>query len=109
MMTSACAASLRTSALSLGRFEIGFDAALAAIAAIEIGRAEWLAVHALDQGRTPMARIVARALALHLHDVCAEIGEQLPAPRPGENAREFENADAGEGSGHDVLIRKCSR
>ena len=82
---------------TLGRFEIRLDAALAAVAAMIIGRAEVAAIGRLDKGRSPLPRIVARARALDLHHVGAEIGEQLAAPRPRENAGEFEHANIDEG------------
>ncbi|GAA4217194.1 hypothetical protein GCM10022253_15170 [Sphingomonas endophytica] len=48
-----------------------------------------------------MAGVVALAGALDLDDVRAEIGEQLPGPWAGEDTREFEDAQAGEGAdGH---------
>ncbi len=84
-------------------FEVSRHAALAAIARMKIGRAEMFAVLAFDEGRTPLAGVVARAFALHLHDIRAEIGEQLPAPRPRKNARKFKNANACEGA---CAIRK---
>ena len=64
---------------------------------VEIGGRERLAVRALDEGRAPVARVVAGPGALHLHDVRAEIGEQLAGPWPGEDAGELEDAQAVEG------------
>ena len=94
--TSACTASRRTSAWPFRSLEIGGDRALAAIAGMEIGGAEIAAVAAGDEGRTPVARVVARLRAFDLDNIGAEIGEQLPAPRTGEDAGEFENAQARE-------------
>ena len=58
----------------LGRV-IGGDTALAAIAAVEIGRRDVGTVGVLDIGRSPVARIVAFAGALDLHDIGPEVGQ----------------------------------
>jgi len=87
---------------TLGGLEIGRDAALAAVAAMEIGGAEvarLAAVPGSDEGRSPLARVVAAAGALHLDHVGPEIRQQLPAPWPGQDTGQFENADAVEGGG----------
>ena len=84
---------------ALRRLEIRLDAALAAIAGVVIGGAEIFAVMALQKGRAPLARIVPRPATLHLHHVSAEVREQLPAPGTGENARELQHAEMGEGFG----------
>ena len=65
-----------------------------------IGGGELAAVRALDERRSPAARVVARAGALDLHHVGAEVGEDLPRPRPGQNARKLENAKPAERSRH---------
>ena len=57
-------------------------------------------VGGLDEGGAPAAGIVAGAFALDLDDVGAEVGEDLARPRPGENAGEFEDAQASERTGH---------
>jgi len=98
---------------TLGGLEIGRDAALAAVAAMEIGGAEvarLAAVPGSDEGRSPLARVVAAAGALHLDHVGPEIRQQLPAPWPGQDTGQFENADAVEGGGgggwnHGSLLR----
>ena len=60
-----------------------------------------VALCVIDERRAPVARIVPLARPLDLHDIRAEIGEQLPGPRAGKNAGEFEDADTGErGCGH---------
>ena len=82
--------------LALGRLEIHRDRALAAIAGVEIGGVEPLARRAFDEGRAPAAGIVAGARPLDLDDVGAEIGEALSGPGAGEDAREFEDFEAGE-------------
>ena len=85
---------------TLGGLEIGRDAALAAVAAVEIGGAEvarLAAVPGSDEGRSPLARVVAAAGALHLDHVGPEIRQQLPAPGPGQDTGQFEDADAVEG------------
>ena len=85
---------------ALFRVEIRLDAALAAIAAVEIGSAELFAIVRFHEGRAPLARIVALARALDFHDVGAEVGEELAGPGSGENAGEFEDAYTGERFGH---------
>ncbi len=52
------------------------------------------AVLAFDEGRAPAAGVVAGALALDLDDVGAEIGEDLAGPGAGQDAGEFEDAQA---------------
>ena len=81
--------------------EIERDRALAAIARMIIGGGHLLAVRAFDERRSPAARVVARAGALDLDHVGAEVGEDLPRPRPGQNARKLKNADTGKRSRHD--------
>ena len=65
-----------------------------------VGGGHLLAVRALDERRAPAARVVARAGALDLHHVGAEVGEDLPRPRAGQNARKLENANTGKRSRH---------
>ena len=55
-----------------------------------------------QERRAPVAGVVALAGAFHLDDVGAQIGEQLPGPWPGEDAGEFEDADARERSGRGI-------
>src|SRR4051794_21101174 len=69
-----------------------------------IGGAERVAVGAFDKRRAPAARIVTRAGALDLHHVGPEIGQDLPCPRAGQNARKLKNADTGERSGHGEFL-----
>jgi hypothetical protein len=85
--------------LARGRGDIDRDRALAAIARVIVSRGEVRAVVALDEGRPPVARVVALAGPLDLDHVRAQIGEQLPRPGAGEDARQFEHAQAGEGAG----------
>src|SRR5258708_2163243 len=75
--------------------EIAFDRALATVGRVEIGSAE-IALLAFDERRSPSARIVTGLLALDLDDVRAEVGEQLSGPRAGENAGQFQHANAGQ-------------
>src|SRR6185503_10094276 len=82
--------------------EVDRDRTFAAIARVIIRGRHLRAVPALDKGRTPPARVVARAGALDLYDIGAEIGEDLPRPRAGQNARKLKNADAGKRSGHEL-------
>ena len=80
--------------------EVDRDRALAAIAGMIIGSRHLRAVGALDERRPPAARVVAGAGALDLHDVGAEVGQNLPGPRPGQDARKLQNAKTGERSRH---------
>ena len=70
---------------------------------MEIGRVEIGAVGAGDEGRSPVARIVAGAGPLDLDHFGAEIGKQLPGPWTGEDPRELDHAQAGEGLVHSLL------
>src|ERR1700730_18111210 len=67
-----------------------------------VGGTELAAILALDEGRSPSARVVARASALDLHHIGAKISENLPRPRAGQNARKLKDANAGEWPGHGV-------
>ena len=67
--------------------EVGDDRALAAVAGVEVGGG------AVDEGGSPAARVVALR-GLDLDDVGAEIGERLPDPGTGEDARELDDAQA---------------
>src|SRR5208337_4147698 len=82
--------------------EIGDDRALAAVAAVEISCSA-LAV-GLDERRPPAARVVAFR-ALDLDDVGAEIGQCLPDPRAGQNARELDDPDSGKRAHAFDLVR----
>src|SRR3546814_6041822 len=62
--------------LSLRRGHVDRDGALAAIASMEIGRAEIGAVRCRHEGRPPASRIVANARSLDLEDVGAKIREK---------------------------------
>src|SRR5262249_20433737 len=83
---------LRDDAPSVLALEIELDRALAAIGGVEIGGAEMAPGGGLDEGRSPAARVVAAALALDLDDVGAKTGENLPRPRPRQDAGELEHA-----------------
>ena len=85
----------------LGRI-IRRDAALAAIATVEIRGRDVVAVGVVDVRWPPVTRVVALPRALDLHDVRAEIGEKLPGPGTGKNARQFKNFYAGERRGSHV-------
>ena len=75
------------------RIEVRLDAALAAIAPVKIGGAESAAIPGLDKRRTPLPRVVACSGGLNLHNIGAQIGEQLPAPGPGQDAGKLKHAD----------------
>ena len=79
---------------AFGRGEVNGDGAFAAIAGMVIGGRQVLAVMAHDEGRPPFAGVVATIGALDLDDIGAEIGQQLPGPRPGQDAGKFDYADA---------------
>src|SRR5215813_141683 len=91
-------------ALAFRRLEVEFDRALAAIGAMEIGRAEMAAVGRWYEGRAPGAGIVAGALALDLDHVGAEIGEDLARPRPRQDAGKLEDTHTVEGTRHRKLL-----
>src|SRR6185437_5560714 len=76
--------------------EIDLDRTLPTVGAMEIGRADRLAVHAFNKRRAPAARIVAGPFALDLDHVGTQIGEDLARPGAGQNAGKFKNADARE-------------
>ncbi len=80
-----------------GLGEIGDDPALAAVASVEI-RGGARAVALIDEGRSPGAGIVA-GRALDLDHFGAKVGQHLPCPRPGQDAGEFDDLQAGEGIG----------
>src|SRR5258708_5208438 len=69
-----------------------------------VGGAELAAIRAFDERRSPAARVVASAGALDLHHIGAEIGENLPRPGAGQDARKLEDANAGEWPGHVKLL-----
>src|SRR5262245_12536341 len=54
--------------------------------------------------RAPGAGIVARAFALHLDHIGAEIGEDLARPRPRQNAGKLEDTHTAEGTRHRKLL-----
>ena len=85
--------------LPVRRGDVDRDRPLAAVAGVVIGRGQVFAGRAGQERRAPVAGVVALAGAFHLDDVGAQIGEQLPGPWPGEDAGEFEDADARERSG----------
>ena len=81
--------------LTLGHGDIQRQRFLAAVGRAEIGRVlRLLTLRVADPRRTERTRIVAWPGPLHLDHFYAEIGEVLARPRPGEDAREIENADA---------------
>ena len=73
--------------------EIGDDARLATIAGVEIGRRA--VALAIDEWRTPGAGIIAPG-AFDLDHLGTEIGQRLPRPRAGKNARELDHLETGE-------------
>ncbi len=66
--------------------EIGDDGTFAAIGGMVIGGRKVFPILALDERRTPLARVVTPVRVLHLDDVSAEIGQHLPCPGAGKNA-----------------------
>src|SRR5690348_7112978 len=83
---------LADDAASFLALEIKLDRTFAAVGGVEIGRSEMTAIGRLDEGRTPAAGVVAGSLALDLHHVGAEIGENLPCPGPRQDPRKLEDA-----------------
>ena len=65
---------------------------LAAVAGMEIGGVA-TAIGVLDERRPPAARLVA-VRALDLDHIRAQVGQHLPRPGPGQNARQFQHPDA---------------
>ena len=63
-----------------------------------------VAVGAFDERRPPAAGIVARALALDLDHIGAEVGQHLPGPGTSQNAGEFEDAEAGKRFRHGIFL-----
>ncbi len=91
-------------ALAFRRLEVELDRALAAIGAMEIGRAQMAAVGCRYEGRAPRTRVVAGTLALDLDHVGAEVGEDLPRPRPRQNAGKLEDTHTAKGTRHRKLL-----
>src|SRR5215468_10176847 len=86
--------------LALGLRNVDGDGTLIAVGGqIVAALVSILAVLSLEIGRAPFARIVAGAGPLDLYDVGAEVAEQLGAGRAGQDAREIEDAQAGERAG----------
>ncbi|VXC45003.1 conserved hypothetical protein [Sphingomonas sp. AX6] len=83
--------------LALRRGDIDRAARFPAIGRMEIGGVEIVAVRIVEEGRPPVTRVVACAGTFDLDDLGTEIGQELPAPWPGEDAGEFDDLDAGEG------------
>src|SRR3546814_20458933 len=65
---------------------------------MEIGRAEIGAVRCRHEGRPPASRIVANARSLDLEDVGAKIREKLAGPGAREDAGQFADAAAFQGT-----------
>src|SRR6266705_6767682 len=87
--------------LALGLRDVEGHRLLAAVHRKKVRRfARLPAVLVLEEGRAPAARVVARPGTLDLENFRAEVGEILRRPRPGENAREIENADVRERARH---------
>ena len=76
--------------------EVELDGTLAAIGAVKIGGAEMAAVGGRNKRRAPGAGVVAGALALDLDHVGAEIGQDLPGPRPCQDASKLQDAQTGQ-------------
>ncbi len=64
------------------------------------------AVGRRHERRTPGAGVVAAALALDLDDVGAEVGENLPGPRTGQNAGKLQHAQPGERTRFGTWLRR---
>ena len=89
---------------ALFALEIELDRALAAVGAVKIGGAEMAAVGGGNKRRAPGAGVVAGALALDLDHVGAEIGKDLPGPRPGQDAGKLQDAQTGQRTRHGQFL-----
>ena len=74
--------------------EVGAHRLLAAVAAVEVGGVA--AALALDEGRPPSAGVVAFG-AFDLDHLGAKVGECLPGPGAGQDARHLDDPEAAEG------------
>src|SRR6185295_10759178 len=93
--------------LALGLGDVERDRFLVAIHRDEIGGfAGVLSAAVLHPGWAPASRVVARAGALDLDHLGAEVGKVLRRPGPGEDAREVEDADVRKRAGHGGPIRQ---
>jgi hypothetical protein len=92
-------------AAALLALEVELDRSLAAVGGVEIGSAEVAAAGGGDERRSPAAGVVAGALALDLDHIGAEVGQDLPGPRPGQDAGELQHAQAGQRTRHEQLLR----
>src|SRR5208282_2523232 len=84
--------------------EVELDRTLAAVGAVEIGGAEMAAGGGGNERRAPAAGIVAGAGALDLDHVGAEIGQDLPGPRPGQDTGKLQYSQTGQWTGHGRLL-----
>ncbi len=81
--------------------EVERDRAFAAVdGEVVAGLAGVAAVLVLEKRRAPAAGVIARAWALDLHDVGAEIGEDLPGPWPRQDPAQVEDTDMRQRPGH---------
>ena len=67
------------------------------------------AVGRRHERRAPAAGVVAGALALDLDHVGAEIGENLPRPRPRQDAGKFEHTQTGQRTRHRTSSLETAR
>ena len=58
-----------------------------------------------DERRAPAAGVVAGARALDLDHVGAEVGQDLPGPRPGQDAGELQHAQTGQRTRHGQFLQ----
>jgi hypothetical protein len=91
--------------LPFGPGEIDRERLLVAIGAEVVGRFRGRRSRRIgEEGRPPGARLVARAGPLDLDDLGAEIAEHLSGPRAGEDPRQVEHFQVGEGAGHRIFF-----
>ena len=94
----------------LGRRQVEGERALAPVGGQVIGGLGGVGPRfVLQEGRPPGAGVVAPARPFHLDHRGAQIGEDLAAPRPGEDAREIEDDDAVERRSHALPPRATGR
>ncbi len=90
--------------LSWSGRDVDGNRAFVAIAGEKIGGIATAAIGAFNERRTPVAGVVASSGALDLDNSGAEVREDLGAPGAGQNARQIDNANSGQRSGHRGLL-----
>ncbi|MNT61157.1 hypothetical protein D3C72_1987780 [compost metagenome] len=85
--------------LAVGRGHVDGHRALVAVAGgVVAGLVGVIALGIFQEGRAPLARVVAHAGALHLDHIRAQVRQHLGAPGASQHAGEVEHLDAREGA-----------